>query len=112
MIVADTKDTKDTKGGPRRFGFSFVSLVSFVLPQRRRDASADARPKADVTPLTEAAGARGGTTARVALKVSLPEGLHTQSNKPRDPLLIPTELTIDAPAGVTVKRSCFRRRPT
>ncbi len=32
----------------------------------------------------------------------LPEGLHTQSNKPRDPNLIPTELTIDAPAGVTV----------
>jgi thiol:disulfide interchange protein len=36
------------------------------------------------------------------LKVSLPEGLHTQSNKPRDPLLIPTELSFDPPAGVTV----------
>jgi len=35
--------------------------------------------------------------------VSLPEGLHTQSNKPRDETLIPTELTIDAPPGVTVK---------
>ena len=53
------------------------------------------RPKADVVPLV-------GDAARVALKVSLPEGLHTQSNRPRDPLLIPTELTIDAPAGVTV----------
>ena len=30
-----------------------------------------------------------------------------QSNKPRDPLLIPTELTIDAPAGVTVKEIVF-----
>jgi len=39
---------------------------------------------------------------RVALKVSLPEGLHTQSNKPRDENLIPTVLTVDAPAGVTV----------
>ena len=39
---------------------------------------------------------------RLALKVSLPEGLHTQSNKPLDPTLIPTVLTIDAPAGVTV----------
>jgi len=39
--------------------------------------------------------------------VSLPEGLHTQSNKPRDPLLIPTELTIDAPSGVTVKEVVF-----
>jgi cytochrome c biogenesis protein CcdA/thiol-disulfide isomerase/thioredoxin len=44
---------------------------------------------------------------RAALRVSLPEGLHTQSNKPRDPLLIPTELTIDAPSGVTVKEVVF-----
>jgi thiol:disulfide interchange protein len=34
--------------------------------------------------------------------VSLPEGLHTQSNKPRDPLLIPTELSFEPPAGVTI----------
>ena len=38
----------------------------------------------------------------MALQVSLPEGLHVQSNAPRDPSLIPTVLTIDAPAGVTV----------
>ncbi len=50
---------------------------------------------------------RAGETERVALRVSLPDGLHTQSNKPRDPLLIPTELTIDAPAGVTVKEVVF-----
>ena len=48
-----------------------------------------------------------GVIARVALRVSLPEGLHTQSNKPRDPLLIPTELTIDAPTGVKVKEIVF-----
>ena len=66
------------------------------------------RPKADVTPLVERPGYPDrGATARVALRVSLPEGLHTQSNKPRDPLLIPTELTIDAPAGVRVKEIVF-----
>jgi thiol:disulfide interchange protein DsbD len=65
------------------------------------------RPKATVTPLVEHAGVRAGETARVALRVSLPDGLHTQSNKPRDPLLIPTELTIDAPAGITVKETVF-----
>src|SRR4029077_1357599 len=54
------------------------------------------RPRAQITPLV-------GPDTRVALKVSLPEGLHTQSNKPRDPLLIPTELPIDAPEGVRVK---------
>jgi cytochrome c biogenesis protein CcdA/thiol-disulfide isomerase/thioredoxin len=60
-----------------------------------------------VTALVERASTRAGEVARAALKVSLPEGLHTQSNKPRDPLLIPTELTIDAPAGVTVKEIVF-----
>ena len=40
-----------------------------------------------------------GGQVRAALKVSLPEGLHTQSNKPRDPTLIPTVLTIDPHRG-------------
>jgi thiol:disulfide interchange protein DsbD len=60
------------------------------------------RPKAEVAPLVERGGVHPGDAVRVALKVSLPEGLHTQSNKPRDPLLIPTELSFDPPAGVTV----------
>ena len=60
------------------------------------------RPKAAVTPIVERPAATAGSVVRLALKVSLPEGLHTQSNKPLDPTLIPTALTIDAPAGVTV----------
>jgi thiol:disulfide interchange protein len=68
-----------------------------------------ARPKATIVALTEHLSARAGESSRVALKVSLPEGLHTQSNKPRDPLLIPTELTIDAPAGVSVKEIVWPR---
>src|SRR5438105_2958479 len=59
------------------------------------------RPRAEVTPLVEHS-AIAGQTVRVALRVSLPEGLHTQSNKPRDETLIPTELHVDATAGVTV----------
>src|SRR6266496_1512750 len=60
------------------------------------------RPRAELKPLAENDGVRAGGPLRLALQVSLPEGLHTQSNKPRDPLLIPTVLTIDAPPGVTV----------
>jgi thiol:disulfide interchange protein DsbD len=60
-----------------------------------------------VTPLVEKPQSRGGYTVRVALKVSLPEGLHTQSDTPRDPNLIPTVLTIDAPNGVTVEELVF-----
>ena len=84
------RGTRDTKV---RAAFLSVLCCLCVLVSI---ATAQSRPKADVVPLV-------GQGARVALKVSLPEGLHTQSNKPRDPLLIPTELTIDAPAGVTVK---------
>ena len=65
------------------------------------------RIKADVTPLLGADGVHAGDSIRAALTVSLPERFHVQSNKPRDPDLIPTELTIDAPAGVTVKELVF-----
>ncbi len=63
--------------------------------------------RADVTPLVEADAVHSGTTVRAALGVSLPDGFHVQSNKPRDPLLIATELTIDPPTGVTVTEIVF-----
>jgi thioredoxin:protein disulfide reductase len=69
-------------------------------------ATADAqirRPRAEVTPVVEADGAAPDSTVRLALKVSLPEGLHTQSDRPRDPTLIPTVLSVDVPQGVTVQ---------
>ncbi|HVZ22892.1 MAG TPA: thioredoxin family protein [Vicinamibacterales bacterium] len=63
--------------------------------------------KADVAPLLGADGVHPGDTIRAALTVTLPEGFHVQSNKPRDPSLIATELTMDAPAGVSVKEVVF-----
>ena len=82
-----------------------VLAVAFVFFLGGLTVSAQAprasRPKADVQPLVEGP-ARAGATARVALRVSVPEGLHTQSNKPRDPSLIPSTLKVDAPGGVTV----------
>jgi thiol:disulfide interchange protein DsbD len=72
-----------------------VFLPSILQAQLRR-------PRAEVTPVVQMPGVHAGSTVRVALRVSLPEGLHTQSNKPRDPTLIPTTLTIDAPAGISI----------
>jgi thiol:disulfide interchange protein DsbD len=99
-----TEDTKASSDCTTRA--SLLGVLCFflcVLGVAHSTSAQASRPRATVVPLTEHATARTGDTARAALKVSLPEGLHTQSNKPRDPLLIPTELTIDAPAGVTVK---------
>ena len=61
---------------------------------------------AAVTPLVELDPA-AGATVKAALEVSLPDGFHVQSNKPRDRSLIPTTLTFDAPDGVTVKEVVF-----
>lgn len=63
---------------------------------------AQGRPRAAVTPFVETDGAHAGQTLRVALKVTLPETLHVQSDRPRDPSLIPTVLSLDPPAGFTL----------
>ena len=48
-------------------------------------AYAQGRPRATVTPFVESDGVHPGSSARVALTVALPEGLHVQSDQPRDP---------------------------
>jgi thiol:disulfide interchange protein DsbD len=65
------------------------------------------RPHAELTPLVESASAHADTTVRVALEVHLAPGLHAQSDRPRDPTLIPTTLVIDPPAGVSVLEIVF-----
>jgi thiol:disulfide interchange protein len=65
------------------------------------------RPKATITAFAEREEVAAGSPVRLALRVSLPDGLHTQSNKPRDPNLIPTVLTVDAPTGITVEEIVF-----
>ena len=65
------------------------------------------RPKAEVAPYTAATVVAAGSTTRVALTVKLPDGLHVQSDAPRDPSLIPTVLTVEAPAGVTVRHLIY-----
>ena len=60
------------------------------------------RPRAEVTPFVETDGAHAGQTIRVALKVTLPATLHVQSDRPHDPSLIPTVLSLDPPDGFGV----------
>ena len=61
------------------------------------------RPRAEVTPVVETASVRPGETMRLSLKVRLPEHVHVQAHEPRDPSLIPTVLTVEAPPGITVE---------
>ncbi len=56
---------------------------------------------AQVTPLVEVTPAAAGADVRVALRVTLPEGFHTNANKPRDPSLIPTSVRFGPlPSGI------------
>ena len=64
--------------------------------------------KADLTPLVES-DASAGSPVRAALQVRLPERFHVQSDSPRDPTLIPTVLTVDAPEGINVAEIVFPR---
>jgi thiol:disulfide interchange protein len=86
-----------------------VSLVCFALACEATIGHAQvAGPSpATVTPLVATDGVRPGTAARLALQIALPDGLHVQSNKPRDPSLIPTVLTINPPEGVSATEIVF-----
>jgi hypothetical protein len=65
------------------------------------------RPRAEVTPVATVAEAKPGATVAVLLKVKLPKDVHVQADKPKDPSLIATTLTIDAPAGVSVEKISY-----
>jgi len=60
------------------------------------------RPRAEVTPVVATAQPKAGAPLALSLKVVLPKDVHVQANKPRDPSLIPTVLTLTTPDGVKV----------
>jgi cytochrome c biogenesis protein CcdA len=59
-------------------------------------------PRAALTPIVETDGVHAGSSPRAAVQIRLEEGFHTNANKPRDPNLIPIELTLEPPPGVSV----------
>jgi cytochrome c biogenesis protein CcdA len=83
-----------------------IGLISLTSGTTTAHAQAR-RPQAEVTSIAERDASHAGTEVRVALHVRLPEGLHMQSNTPRDPTLIPTVLSIEAPSGVTVSEIVY-----
>jgi thiol:disulfide interchange protein DsbD len=86
---------------------ALLTALALALAATTGPVFAQGRPRATVTPFAEADGVRAGATTRVALTVTLPEGLHVQSDQPRDPSLIPTVLTVEPPAGIRVTSLVF-----
>lgn len=78
-----------------------VPFLVFTLLALAGPAHAQLRKiPVEIVPIAESDPVRQGSTVKAALQVTLPEGLHVQSNKPRDPSLIPTELELQPPAGI------------
>ena len=81
-----------------------VAVIAVVGGAAMRQAG---RPiDATLTPIVSTTAVKPGANVRLALRVTLPEGLHAQSDRPRDPTYIPTTLWVD-PAAATVRELVF-----
>ena len=87
-------------------GLGAAAGAAFLVALASATASAQP-PPAELTPLVATDGVHPGETAHLAIQMKLPDGLHTNSNKPRDPLLIPITLTINPAAGDAVEELVF-----
>ncbi len=81
--------------------------LSLLLALPSSGAAQMMRPRAEVTARVDTHEVRAGRPVELSVRVVLPDTLHVQSNTPRDPSLIPTVLTIDAPTGVTVEQVTY-----
>jgi thiol:disulfide interchange protein len=81
-----------------------IALVLILLPVL---ATGQAIPLATVTPVSPAKPVRAGSQTELSLRVDVPKGLHAQSDKPRDPSLIPTTLQLQLPSTVSVVETVF-----
>ena len=82
-----------------------AGLVALAVPAPA--AAQLKRIPAEIVPLVESDAVRAGTTVRAALQVTLPEGFHVQSNRPRDASLIATELAVDSVSGIHAAEIVF-----
>jgi thioredoxin:protein disulfide reductase len=64
------------------------------------------RPRVDVRP-SSATAIAAGAKGRVSVSVRLPKDIHVQSDKPDDPALIATVLTVPPVPGVSIDRIVY-----
>jgi cytochrome c biogenesis protein CcdA/thiol-disulfide isomerase/thioredoxin len=84
-----------------------IVIALFVMCGGRIAHGQFSLPRAEVAPIVGSDGVHPGDELRVAMHVRLPSGFHMQSDGPRDPLLIPTVVTVDAPDGIAATEVVF-----
>jgi thioredoxin:protein disulfide reductase len=80
----------------------FCSLLIVLTAAASLHARQAPQLNAKLTSFAETTALRAGTTVRLAMRVELSPELHVQSNTPSEKTFIPTVLTVEPPAGVTV----------
>ena len=88
-------------------GFRGCLGAGLVLLCGLANPAAAQPPDVVINPVVETDAVHPGTTAHVALEVTLDPGYHVNSNTPLDDLLIPTVLTLDPPAGMSLEGVAF-----
>jgi hypothetical protein len=81
-------------------------LVAMVVAAATA-AAQPARPRATVEPATPEVTAAPGASVELVLTVSMPADVHVQAHQPKDPLLVPTVLAVEPPAGVVVESTAY-----
>jgi len=85
---------------------ALVATVALLLLLPQNSVAQLRGVKAELLPLVES-DAAPGSPVRAALQVRIPDRFHVQSDAPRDPTLIPTVLSVDAPEGIKVSEVVF-----
>lgn len=78
-----------------------ASFYATALPQSAPNISVNGYVSGD--------GVRRGSSARAVVVMEIPPGYHVNSNRPLEKFLIPTQLQIEAPAGVKVSAVSYPR---
>jgi hypothetical protein len=84
-----------------------ASAVAATLLLTSAAAAQMLRPDIKVAAAPLAGTVKAGGTVTVRLSVRLPKDVHVQSDKPRDPTVIPTVLTLAPPAGFSIDRIIY-----
>ena len=86
----------------------FCGLLACAVALSAEPADAQLRrPRAELTPVVQQRAVHAGETVTGELRVRLPEGIHVQSDNPREDYLIPTVLSFALPEGITVEEVAY-----
>jgi DsbC/DsbD-like thiol-disulfide interchange protein len=93
----------------KTFANLLLLLTIFTMPVEFLAAPAAPDPNISVVGYFAADKVQRGRTVRVGMVIDIPAGFHIHSNRPLENYLIATQLSIDAPKGISVGAVSYPR---